>query len=191
MSNEVFEIKYLDEPAWEVIGGGLSDFNTRQAGDDEGKNLCFVLQTPEGEIVGGVIGATYWDWLYVNLMWVREDLRGRVSAISSLRKRKPRPNNAALNVLTWTHSASRRLSSIRNLAMRNLAGWKISPPVIPAISWSKRFKVSLGQIYPAVNSRIQLTAQKIASAARATQIRIMIAPTTQFFGFPSGKASCA
>ena len=77
MTKEVFEIKYLDEPAWEVIGGGLSDFNTRQAGDDEGKNLCFVLQTPEGEIVGGVIGATYWDWLYVNLMWVREDLRGQ------------------------------------------------------------------------------------------------------------------
>ena len=22
-----------------------------------------------------MIGATYWDWLYVNLMWVREDLR--------------------------------------------------------------------------------------------------------------------
>jgi len=25
--------------------------------------------------VGGVIGATYWDWLYINLMWIREDLR--------------------------------------------------------------------------------------------------------------------
>ena len=77
MNKELFEIKYLDEPAWEVIGGGLSDFNTQQAGDDEGKNLCFILQTPDEEIVGGVIGATYWDWLYVNLMWVREDLRGQ------------------------------------------------------------------------------------------------------------------
>jgi len=28
-------------------------------------------------VVGGVIGAVHWDWLYVNLMWVREDLRGR------------------------------------------------------------------------------------------------------------------
>ena len=77
MPNEPFEIKYLEEPAWDAIGGGLTDFNTRQAGDDKGKNLCFVLQTPEWKIVGGVIGATYWDWLYVNLMWVREDLRGR------------------------------------------------------------------------------------------------------------------
>ena len=77
MPNEPFEIKYLEEPAWDAIGGGLTDFNTRQAGDDKGKNLCFVLQTPEWKIVGGVIGATYWDWLYVNLMWVREDLRGQ------------------------------------------------------------------------------------------------------------------
>lgn len=75
--NIPFEIKYLDQPAWEIIGGGISDFNTQQAGDDEGQNLCFVLQMPEGKIVGGVIGATYWNWLYVNLMWVREDLRGQ------------------------------------------------------------------------------------------------------------------
>ena len=77
MPNEPFEIKYLEEPAWDAIGGGLTDFNTQQAGDDKGRNLCFVLQTPEWKIVGGVIGATYWDWLYVNLMWVREDLRGQ------------------------------------------------------------------------------------------------------------------
>lgn len=66
-----------DDPPWDVIGGALTDFNTQRAGDDEGRNLCFVLETPEGEIVGGVIGATYWDWLYINLMWVREDLRGQ------------------------------------------------------------------------------------------------------------------
>jgi GNAT superfamily N-acetyltransferase len=72
-----YEIKYLDDPPWDIIGGGLTNFNTQQAGDDQGENLCFVLENPEGEIVGGVIGATYWDWLYINLMWVRDDLRGR------------------------------------------------------------------------------------------------------------------
>ena len=72
-----FEIKYLEQPAWEVISGSLTEFNTQQAGDDAGKNLCYILQSPSGEIVGGVIGATYWNWLYINLMWVREDLRGQ------------------------------------------------------------------------------------------------------------------
>jgi GNAT superfamily N-acetyltransferase len=35
------------------------------------------MQTQDGEIVGGVIGATYWNWLYINLMWIRKDLRGQ------------------------------------------------------------------------------------------------------------------
>ena len=72
-----YTIVYLEDPAWSVIGRGISDYNTQKAGDDRGQNLCFVLQSPGGEIVGGVIGATHWDWLYINLMWVREDLRGR------------------------------------------------------------------------------------------------------------------
>jgi GNAT superfamily N-acetyltransferase len=74
---EIIEINFLDEPAWEVIGGGITDYNTQQAGDDHGKNLCFVLQNQQGDILGGLIGMTYWNWLYINLMWIQEDLRGR------------------------------------------------------------------------------------------------------------------
>jgi GNAT superfamily N-acetyltransferase len=70
-----YEIVEVDQPAWEIIGGGLTAFNTQQAGEDNGKNLCFVVKNPDGQIVGGVIGATYWDWLYINLMWIQEDLR--------------------------------------------------------------------------------------------------------------------
>jgi len=77
MMAEKYQIKKIEKPAWEVIGGGISDYNTQQAGEDHGKNLCFVLQTPEGEVIGGVIGATHWDWLYINLMWLRDDLRGK------------------------------------------------------------------------------------------------------------------
>ena len=73
---ESYQIVYTDQPEWDVIGGGINDFNAQQAGDDNGKNLCFVLKAPGGEIVGGVIGATYWDWLYVNLMWLKAELRG-------------------------------------------------------------------------------------------------------------------
>lgn len=76
MSNS-YTISPVENPPWDVIGGALTAFNTQMAGDDAGQNLCFVLKSAEDEIVGGVIGATYWDWLYVNLMWVREDLRGQ------------------------------------------------------------------------------------------------------------------
>ena len=73
--DEQYTITYEDQPAWGVIGGAITEYNTQQADDDHGENLCFVLRDPGGEIAGGVIGATYWDWLYINLMWVREDLR--------------------------------------------------------------------------------------------------------------------
>lgn len=72
-----YEIVFKEKPEWEIIGSGISAYNKQQAGDDSGKNLCYVIQGPDNEIVGGVIGATYWDWLYVNLMWIREDLRGQ------------------------------------------------------------------------------------------------------------------
>lgn len=74
---EKFIINYLDEPAWEIIGGGISAFNTEMAGDDHGKNLCFVLEDPKGKVLGGVIGMTYWNWLFINLMWLPEELRGK------------------------------------------------------------------------------------------------------------------
>ena len=48
-----------------------------EAGDDQGQNLCFVLKGPGDAVEGGVIAAVYWDWLYVNLMWLKEELRGQ------------------------------------------------------------------------------------------------------------------
>jgi GNAT superfamily N-acetyltransferase len=78
--DEEYHIAYVEEPdqiPWGIIGGGINDFNTQQAGDDKAQNLCFVLRAPDEEIVGGVIGATYWNWFNLNLMWVKEELRGR------------------------------------------------------------------------------------------------------------------
>ena len=74
---QILHVEKIDDSIWSAIGGGISDYNTQKAGDDLGKNLCFVLYSPEKEIAGGVIGATYWDWLYINLMWIQSELRGR------------------------------------------------------------------------------------------------------------------
>jgi ribosomal protein S18 acetylase RimI-like enzyme len=71
-----YRIEYADQPEWGIIGGGISEYNTEQAGDDNGQNLCFVLRSPDEEIVGGVIGATHWDWFYLNLMWIKAEYRG-------------------------------------------------------------------------------------------------------------------
>ena len=76
MVDKEYQIIYVEKPEWGIIGGGISNYNTQQAGDDNAQTLCFVLQSPDQEIEGGVIGATYWDWFYLDLMWIKEELRG-------------------------------------------------------------------------------------------------------------------
>jgi GNAT superfamily N-acetyltransferase len=104
--DEKYEIVYMDEPAWGIIGPGISDYNTQQAGDDNGKNLCFVIRAPDQEIVGGVIGSTYWDWLYINLMWIKDGLRGhgygqQLLALAEDEARKRGAKNAYLDTFSF------------------------------------------------------------------------------------------
>jgi GNAT superfamily N-acetyltransferase len=75
--SEEYRIVYVEKPEWGAIGQAINDHNKQQAGDDKAQTLCFVLQAPDLEIVGGVIGATYWDWFHIDLMWVKDELRGR------------------------------------------------------------------------------------------------------------------
>jgi GNAT superfamily N-acetyltransferase len=75
--DEELNIVQVDKPEWGIIGPAISDYNKQQAGEDQAQSLCFVLRAPDEEIVGGVIGATYWDWLHVDLMWIKEEFRGR------------------------------------------------------------------------------------------------------------------
>ena len=78
--NEEYQIVYDDKPedsAWGIIGRGIGNYNEQQAGDNKFQRLCFVLHAPDQEVVGGVLGETYWDWLYIDLLWVKDELRGR------------------------------------------------------------------------------------------------------------------
>ena len=73
---KIVNVENPDGSVWEFIGGGIHDYNTQQAGDGGGKLLCLVLYAPDQEIVGGLIGETHWNWFYINLLFVKEGLRG-------------------------------------------------------------------------------------------------------------------
>ena len=75
---EEINIVYVESPGgdeWGAIGGGINTYNQEKAGEEKSQRVCYVLHTPEEEIVGGVIGLIYWDWFYVDLMWIREEFR--------------------------------------------------------------------------------------------------------------------
>jgi GNAT superfamily N-acetyltransferase len=75
--DEDYRISYMEKPAWEVIGGGLRDYNIQQAGEGHEKSLCYALYASDHSVMGGIIGETHWNWLFINLMWIREELRGQ------------------------------------------------------------------------------------------------------------------
>lgn len=91
------EIVYVEKPeesAWGIIGQGVHEYNLQEAGDLNFQRICFVLQTPDQEILGGVIGEIYWEWFYLDLMWIQENLRGQgygaqlLSAVEKEAKKK-------------------------------------------------------------------------------------------------------
>ena len=65
-----------DDSVWDVVGWGIHNYNEQQAGETQHKQLCFVLRGPDQKVVGGLIGSTYWDWFYIDLLFVKEELRG-------------------------------------------------------------------------------------------------------------------
>jgi GNAT superfamily N-acetyltransferase len=69
-------IENADRSVWGVIVQGLKEFNSKAAGNDNMQELCMVMYSPENVIIGGVIADTYWEWLFINVMWVKPELRG-------------------------------------------------------------------------------------------------------------------
>ena len=77
---EDYRIELTDRPAdadHTIVGFGLRDFNERIAGPTAHRPLCLFLHAPDGATVGGLVGATYYDWFFIELLWVKEELRGQ------------------------------------------------------------------------------------------------------------------
>ena len=93
---KIVQVEKPDDNMWGVIGGGIHNFNEQQAGDQGYKRICFVLYSPDQEVVGGLIGEIYWGWLYVDLLFIKEELRrhGYGSRILTLAEEEARRNGA-------------------------------------------------------------------------------------------------
>lgn len=68
------KIKEQDE---KIIYQGLLVYNLARIEDKNSRDLGIYLQDETGEKVGGLIGNTHGNWLFVKYLWVREDQRGQ------------------------------------------------------------------------------------------------------------------
>lgn len=60
-----------------AVREGLRAFNRRHAPDDAHRELVLFLRDPDGTLAGGLLGDTYWGWLYVGILWLEEGHRRR------------------------------------------------------------------------------------------------------------------
>ena len=74
-----YQIKVEDKPTADdiqVLWRNLRQFNFAQTGQRVHFTTVFV-RDDGGQIVGGAHGWTAFGWLHVEVLWVREDLRGK------------------------------------------------------------------------------------------------------------------
>ena len=61
------EIKYIRE--------ALNQFNNEKVGENGHTPLSIVEYDEHGNTIGGILGGTYWGWMYVDILWVHENHR--------------------------------------------------------------------------------------------------------------------
>lgn len=102
------EIVYLEEPEWGMIGQDIGTYNQQQAGESNYQSLCFVLkvEAPDQAAVGDIIGATFWEWFYIDSLWLKEEFRGQGHGHALLVRgegeaRQREAKNAYLEILSF------------------------------------------------------------------------------------------
>ena len=58
------------------IGERLAAFNTLKAGADNHQPLNIFLRDEQNQLIGGLLGGTYWGWLFIEILWITEEARG-------------------------------------------------------------------------------------------------------------------
>jgi GNAT superfamily N-acetyltransferase len=61
----------------EIIHQGLAAYNMAHFGYDDAKPLNFFVRNANDEIVGGLLGVTYWDFFAIDIFWLDESVRGQ------------------------------------------------------------------------------------------------------------------
>ena len=78
--DEPFTIDYEETPdpaELALVRAGLDAFNHARAQAVDYRPFALFVRGAGGEIAGGLIGATYWGWLYVEILWLAEQARGQ------------------------------------------------------------------------------------------------------------------
>ena len=81
--SEIHKITFHEIPPPEdlrVIREGYDRDTEKLIGEEGRRELAFFVRDGDGEVVGGINGVySNYGWLWIGLLWVKEDLRGQGS----------------------------------------------------------------------------------------------------------------
>ena len=92
------EIRYIRE--------ALKRFNNESVGEDGHKPLNIVEYDEDGNTIGGILGGTYWGWMYIDILWVHENYRHKGIGSKLLREAEREAkcrgcHHAHLDTMSW------------------------------------------------------------------------------------------
>jgi GNAT superfamily N-acetyltransferase len=64
-----------DQATIDAVRAGLEAYNRAYAADATFQPLALLLRDAGGELLGGLLGGTYWGWLYIEILWLDERAR--------------------------------------------------------------------------------------------------------------------
>ena len=82
-------IEIIDEPSAEFVSfldEKIAEFNWARWEVCERKAIAVKLSDKNGDVIAGVAGRTFGDWLMINTLWVSETLRGQKMGSQLLEK---------------------------------------------------------------------------------------------------------
>jgi GNAT superfamily N-acetyltransferase len=92
MAIRVDEVQTLEDADAKRILAGVSGLDPADVGPRRYQPLYLTLRDETGALIGGLIAATLWTWLSIDVLWVDPSLRGRGHGRTLLRAAE----NAAL-----------------------------------------------------------------------------------------------
>ena len=68
---------YPELEAVAAIQRGLHTYNQERGGPYDREAVTVLARDAEEVVKGGLLGLTYWNWLFIDWLWLAADLRGK------------------------------------------------------------------------------------------------------------------
>jgi GNAT superfamily N-acetyltransferase len=73
----ISEDDYPELEAVSAIQRGLHAYNQERGGPYDREPVTVLARDAAGKVVGGLLGLTYWNWLFIDWLWLAPPMRGR------------------------------------------------------------------------------------------------------------------